>query len=118
MRVSKKERKENARRFYRSFKDSYNQQAAIIVNRTDSNCNPNINRCQLFAVISNAESTKPVMIAESTTAELDGCFRELLTSIDNCPQKSYHDSDFDAWIKKTYGFTITYNDGFVIMLSK
>ncbi len=50
MRVSKKERNENAKKFYRSFMDSYSDQVAVVVNRTDSISNPNISRCQLFAV--------------------------------------------------------------------
>ena len=43
MRVSKKERKENARNFYNMFMNSNCNKAAIVVQRTESKTNPNIN---------------------------------------------------------------------------
>ena len=66
MRVSKKERKENARKFYNMFMNSNCNKVAIVVQRTESKTNPNINRCQFWAVPSTlAFMENPVIIAES-----------------------------------------------------
>lgn len=118
MRISKKERKENAKRFYNMFMNSNCNKAAIVVERTESKANPNISRCQFLAVPSTlAFMEKPVIIAESILG-IEGCFMELLGFIKNCPQKTYYEDDFNEWIMETYGFEITYKDGFVFMIEK
>ncbi len=117
MRTSKKERKENALKFYNMFMNSSCNKAAIVVKRTNSS-NPNINRCQFLAVPSTlAYMENPVVIAESTLG-IDGCFIELLGFIKNCGQKTYYEDGFNEWLMKTYGFEITYKDGLVFMLEK
>lgn len=120
MRISKKERKENARRFYNIFMNSNCTQAAIVVERTESKINPNISRCQFLAVPSTlAFMEKPVIIAESNVLGIEGCFMELLDFIKPCKQrKTYYEDDFNEWLMETYGFEITYKDGFVFMLEK
>ena len=66
MRISKKERKENARKFYNMFMNSNCNKEAIVVQRTESKTNPNINRCQFWTVPSTlAFMENPVIIAES-----------------------------------------------------
>ena len=119
MRISKKERKENAVRFYNMFMNSSCNKAAIVVYRTKSNNNPNINRCQFLAVPSTlAYMENPVVIAESTTHGIEGCFIELLGFIKRCPQKTYFEDGFDDWLWETFNFGITYKDGFVFLLEK
>lgn len=117
MRTSKVERNENAKRFYNMFMNSNNSQAAIVVERSDSS-NPNITRCKFWAVLSTlAFGEQPLVIAESTFG-VDGCFRELLSSIKAIPQKSYFDYGFEEWLEKEYKFRISYKDGLVFMLAK
>ena len=120
MRISKKERKENARRFYDIFMNSNGKKAAIVVERTESKTNPNINRCQFLAVPSTlAFMEKPVIIAESNVLGIEGCFMELLDFIKPCKQrKTYCEDGFNEWLMKIYGFEITYKDGLVFMLEK
>lgn len=120
MRISRKERKENAKRFYNMFMNSNCNKAAIVVERTESKTNPNINRCQFLAVTSTlAFMEKPVIIAESNVLGIEGCFMELLDFIKPCKQrKTYYDDGFNNWLMETYGFEITYKDGFVFMLEK
>ena len=82
MRVSKKERKENAKRFYSMFMNSNCNKVAIVVQRTESRTNPNINRCQFLVVPSTlAFMEKPVIIVESNVLGIEGCFIELLDFI-------------------------------------
>ncbi len=121
MRTSKKERKENALKFYNMFINSNCNKAAIVVKRINSS-NPNINRCQFLAVPSTlAYMENPVVIAESTLG-IEGCFRELLGFLNDdyepMEQKSYWDDGFSEWLNGIYGFEITYKDGFVFMLEK
>ena len=74
--TTKKERKENANRFYNMFMNSNCNQAAIVVERTESS-NPNINRCRFIAVPSTlAFMENPIVIAESVSG-ITGCFMEL-----------------------------------------
>lgn len=117
MRTSKKERRENAVRFYNMFMNSNCNKAAIVAKRTESKTNPNINRCQFLAVPS-AFMEKPVIIAESSILGIEGCFMELLKYIKPCRQKTYYEDGFNEWMMETYGFGITYKDGFVFMLEK
>lgn len=117
MRTTKKERRENARRFYNMFMNSNCNKAAIVVNRMESS-NPNINRCQFIAVPSTLAFMKaPVVIAESVLG-IEGCFIEMLNDIKGCIQKTYYEDGFNEWMKETYGFEITYRDGLVFMLEK
>lgn len=121
MRTPKKERKENALRFYNMFMNSSCNKSAIVVKRTNSS-NPNINRCQFLTVPSTlAYMENPVVIAESTFG-IDGCFREFLEFINNgyepMERKSYWDDGFNEWLNSIYGFEITYKDGLVFMLEK
>ena len=120
MRTSKKERKENAVKFYNMFMNSNCNKAAIVVERKESKTNPNVNRCQFLAVPSTlAFKEKPVIIAESNILGIGGCFMELLDFIKPCKQrKTYYEDGFNEWLKKTYGFEITYKDGLVFMLEK
>lgn len=80
MRTTKKERKENAKNFYNTFMNSNCNQAAIVVERTESS-NPNIIRCRFIAVPSTlAFMENPIVIAESVSG-ITGCFMELLDDI-------------------------------------
>ena len=117
MRTTKKERKENAKRFYDMFMNSSCNKAALVVVRTKSS-NPNINRCKFLVVPSTlAYMGKPVVIAESILG-IEGCFIELLGFIKPCAQKTYYEDGFNEWLIKNYGFEITYEDGLVFMLEK
>lgn len=73
MRTTKKERKENAKNFYNTFMNSNYNQAAIVVERTNSS-NPNICSCRFLAVCSTlAFMEAPLIIAESVLG-ISGCF--------------------------------------------
>ena len=120
MRITKKERKVNANKFYRTFMESNCKQAAIVVQRFESS-NPNINRCQFLAVTSTlAFGEKPIVIAESSFG-IAGCFEEMLQSIRDIEplrRKSYWDDGFNEWLEETYKFRITYKDGLVFMFER
>ena len=119
MRTSKKERKENALKFYNMFMNSNCNKAAIVVSRTESKSNPYVIRCQFLAVPSTlAFMEKPVVIAESAILGIEGCFIEFLQNIKEIPQKTYYEDGFNDWLKANFGFEITYRDGLVFMLEK
>lgn len=119
MRTSKAARKENARRFYKTFMNSDCNKVAIVVQRNESTTNPNVNRVQFLAIVPVlAFMKRPVVIAESGTDGIKGCFMELFGFIKDVPQKLYYEDDFNEWMKDTYGFEITYKDGLVFMLEK
>lgn len=88
-RTTKKERKENANRFYNMFMNSNCNQAAIVVEKTESS-NPNINRCRFIAVPSTlAFMENPIVIAESVSG-ITGCFIELLDDIKSRREQKKH----------------------------
>ena len=98
MRTTKKERKENANKFYNSFIGGNCKNAAIVVKRFDSSSNPNINRCQFWAVV----PPLTLVIAESVIG-ITGCFIELLENIKNIKpgeQKMYYEDGFNDWLEK------------------
>lgn len=116
MRISARERKENARQWYQRFINGYDTKIAIVVKRNESTTNPNINRTQFFSC--NNYGT-PIIIAESSTDGIVGCFYELLQNIKKTDNfRSYHENDFNEWLEENYGMYITYRDGFVFMLER
>ena len=118
-RTTKKERKENANRFYNMFMNSNCNQAAIVVERIE-NCDSNINGCRLITVPSIlAYMENPIVIAESGLG-ITGCFIELLNSIKPGmgAKKKYFEDGFNDWLEEIYKFRITYKDGLVFMLEK
>lgn len=119
MRSSKKEREQNAKRFYHIFMNSNCNKAAIVVQRSESTTNPNVNRVQFLAVPSTLGfMEKPVVIAESSAHGIEGCFMELLGFIKGGTQKTYYEDGFNEWVEENYNFRITYKDGLVFMLEK
>jgi hypothetical protein len=87
--------------------------------RFESKTNPNVNRVQLIGVIGTlAYGEAPVVLAESSTEGVNGCFREFLTSIKDCSQVEYFDDMFNDFLEEEYGFRITYRDGLIYMLEK
>lgn len=117
MRTTKKERRENAIKFYTTFMNGNCNKAAIVVQRYESS-NPNISKCRFWTVPSSLGFMEgPMVIAESTFG-IEGCFIELLESIKSCVQKTYHENGFNEWLKKEYQFEITYKDGLVFLLEK
>lgn len=119
MRVLKKEREQNAKRFYQVFMNSNCDKAAIVVQRNQSTTNPNVNKVQFLAVPSSlAFMENPVVIAESSTHGIEGCFMELLGFIKGGTQKTYYEDGFNDWLEENYRFRITYKDGLVFMLEK
>lgn len=116
MRISKKERKENARQWYQRFLNGYDTKIAIVVKRNESTTNPYVNRTQFFSC--NTYGT-PIIIAESSTDGITGCFYELLQNIKKLNDyRTYHENDFNEWLKENYGMYITYRDGLVFMLER
>lgn len=116
MRTTKKEREQNARQFYSTFRNGVSKNAAIVIERAESS-NPHISRCRFWAVPSVLGGMKPVVISESIRG-IEGCFIEFLGTIKPGPQKTLYEDGFADWLKKTFGFEITYNDGLVIMLER
>lgn len=118
MRTTKKERKDNFMRFYEAFLNGNSRKAAIVIERTDSS-NPNIQRCRFWAVPSSLAYHSPVVIAESTFG-ISGCFIEMLGFIkpEICAQKTFFEDGFNDWLKRTFHFSISHNDGLVLMLEK
>ena len=116
MRTTKKEREENARRFYSVLRNGNYNNAAIVINRMNSS-NPHISRCQFLAKINGTMFSEPVVLAESNIG-LEGCFIEFIGAFYKGPQKTYHEQDFGAWLRKELGLCLTYNDGYVIMLER
>ncbi|WP_191343944.1 hypothetical protein [Anaerotignum lactatifermentans] len=115
MRSTKQERKRNARVFYQSLMSGVYDRAAIVAVRNESS-NPNIQRCQFFAVIGLGMS-KPVVIAESVWG-VEGCFMELLNHINDTEQVHFHDDKFGSWLENTFKLKIDYWDGFVFVIKK
>lgn len=119
MKTIKKERKENARRFYETLMDEPWSRAAIVVKKCGSTTNPNINRTQFIAVPCGMSYGHGVVIAESSVLGIEGCFVELINFIKGgIRQKTYYEDGFDKWLEETMGFSIIYNDGLVIMLQR
>lgn len=116
MRTTKKEREQNARQFYSIFKMGYAKKAPIVVKRMESS-NPNISRCRFLAVPSALGMASPVIIAESVLG-IQGCFIEFLGAIKPGPQVTYYEEGFNDWVKKNFGFEITFDNGLVLMLEK
>lgn len=117
MKISKKERERNAKKFYQMFMNGSCCKAAIVVKRTESS-NPNISRCQFLTVPGAlAYMEKPIVIAESILG-IEGCFMELLGFINPSVQKTYFEDGFNEWLLATYNFEITYKDGLVFMLER
>ena len=111
-RTNKEERKANARYFYQSLQT--NRRMAVVIDRHDSTSNPYVNRTQLLAVAGTMKGT-PVVIAESSSLGVEGCFIELLQNIKDIPQTTMYENGFATWLKKNYGIVVTYNDGFVMI---
>lgn len=88
-----------------------------MVERNKSTTNPYIARTQFKAVCSMLKGD-PVVIAESTTHGIEGCFVELLMNIKAMPQITYFEDKFNDFLEKEFGLQITYNDGTVIMLER
>ena len=120
MRTTKKERNDNARRFYYAFISSYRSKAAIIVLWKKSK-KTNVVKTQFLASPSPIFcNDNPMIIAESKLG-IDGCFNEFLSAINLQPAsdiKSYSESDFEPWMAQNYKFCISYQDKMVLLLEK
>ena len=117
MRISKKEREQNARRFYNSFMNGNTKNVVVVVKRTESKTNPNICRTQFLAVCSGFKGNLEV-ISESTIDGIRGCFVEFLESIKRIEQISYYDDNFHKWLKSNYNFDFDYYDGSTFIFVK
>lgn len=115
-RTSIKDRRTNARQWYQRFVNGYDTKNAIVIKRSKSTVNPNINRTQFYSC--NTYGT-PIVIAESETFGIEGCFIELIEFIKGgIRQKTWFEDGFKEWLEETTGLIITYNDGLVIMLER
>ena len=83
MKISKSERKKNAQAFYDStFCNRNCKRAAIVVHRTQSKTNPNVFRCQFWAVPNKFAGVEPVIIAESINEKLFDDFGDTVIGFD------------------------------------
>lgn len=119
VRVSKAERKKNAVSFYNIMKNGISNVSVVVIDRHESTTNPYVHRTQLLAVIGSGKGN-PDVIAESAAEGVTGCMYEFLENIGvkNIPQSTYPDANFNAYLQKTCGFIITYNDGFAMIWSR
>lgn len=118
MRTSKEQREANAKHWHQIFMHGVSSKSAIVVQRMQSKSNPNMNRCRFLAVPTAIGFADPVVIAESATHGIDGCFMELVGFLYPGPQVTYYETGFNDWLKKTLHFEITYRDGLVFMLER
>lgn len=121
MRTSKEERKNNAKKFYENFKNYSPNKVAIVVKRNPSTTNPYVRRTQFLTLPVHNGNCEPVVIAESSTHGIEGCFMEFISFVYGGRQEVlYHEdrSRFFQWFYKTLGIKITYDDNFVIMFEK
>lgn len=115
MRISKEERRKNASALYSRF----NGRVVIVADREESKTNPNINRCKLLACCSELQSM-PMVIAESTSGKMFA-FYELLQFIskekaDGAIKLLYDKAELNKYLSKNYGFYISYDDGYAIII--
>ena len=113
MRTTKAGRGENARRVFNIFRQGYGTKLAVVVKRMQSS-NPNVSKCQLIATTRWGE---PLIVAESNFG-VEGCIQEFLGSMGVTSIPSYHAQNFNAWLHKTFGCRVTYDDGLVIMFER
>ena len=113
-RTTRSERKENAVRFYNGLKEF--KKVSLIVERTESKANPNIQPCRFVSVCSDTGYGVPRVIAASNLG-IQGCFVELFSSIGVAAERqtAYQNAKFDEWVMTNFGFSITYNDGLVMI---
>lgn len=111
-RTTKKERKENAIKFYNSLKNS--GRAVVVVERTN-NTNPNCISAK-FVTSSPLYENNLMVIADSKALGKEGCFYEFLNNIKSIyPQKGYFEYGFENWLKENYGIEKTYDDGYAMI---
>lgn len=111
-RTTRKEREENARQFYAMLQN--HKRAAVVVERNDSTTNPYVNRVKFLTRL-GSNSAEPMVIAESSSLGTDGCFIEFFESLGAHVQKTMYEDGFDDWLRRTFHFRITYNDGLVMI---
>ncbi len=115
MRTTKKERKENARKFYQSFLNGADR-AVVVIEKSSSATNPYCNRVRFKAVCSLFKD-EPLVIAEDNYLGIEGCFYELLDNIKRVSvQCGYYENGFADFLKKEYGLSVTYNDGMAMII--
>lgn len=117
MRVTKEERKSNAKKWYGTFMGSNCPNQAVIIERNGSTTNPYVNRTQFKVVIGTGND--PIVIAESSTHGVEGCFMELIEFLcGGIRQTCYYEDGFAEFLQKTLKFRISYNDGTVMMWTR
>ena len=115
-RTTKKERQTNAKRMYQLLMNGSNSRQAVVIKRSESSSNPNLNPCQLVVKLSKMESE--MVIAQDSALGLEGCFIELFNSLGHSIQKTMYEQGFNEWVYKTFKFRITYNDGLVMLFER
>lgn len=111
-RTTKEERAKNARQFY-ALLQNY-KKAAIVIERNESTSNPYVNRVRFLTVVGSS-SGEPMVIAESPSLGMDGCFIELFQSLGSSRQVTMYEDGFSDWLRKSFHIRITYNDKYVMM---
>ncbi len=113
-RTTKEERKENARQFYAMLQNY--KVAAVVVERNESTTNPYVNRTKLLTSVGSAG--EPMVIAESPSDGITGCFWELMQNLGREPNYDFNffNKDSLAWLRKTMHIGIKYKDNLVILL--
>ena len=118
MRITKKERNQNARRVYSSLQN--HNKAIITTVRGSSTTNSHVNRVQIIGVSDLGEQ---VIIGETATEGRMYAFLEFLKAIKpvtisytKINEILYDRAKLNNWLNKEYGFRITFDDQVSMML--
>lgn len=116
-RTSKSEREHNALAFWNGSWD----RAVVVAEMHESKTNPNINRCSLITTCS-AFMSSPVVIAESPFGKMMA-LHEMLSFISkekaqNVLNLMYTRSLLNNYLEDAFGFRITYDDGFSMIIER
>ena len=116
-RTTKSQRRLNAQHF---FQNDWTR-AVVVIERKESKTNPNINRCALLTNKAGYNSA-PVVIGEG----IDGVYsamHEFLKFVDtryalDAVSLLYDRGKMNDELKKSYGFRITYDDGYAMIFER
>lgn len=116
MRVTKADRKKNAREWWNN--EYNNKKLAFYIERKESS-NPNICKTQFIARTHGfGFDCANEVIAESNFG-VSGCFNELFSSIAGKNVSiEYYSENFASSLNKELKCKITYNDGLIVMIEK
>ena len=114
-RTTKKERENNARHFYALLQNR--RVAAVVIERNESTTNPYVKRCRLLTAVGSQNGGEPMVIAESPSDGVTGCFFELMDNLgfEVNYDFNFFNNDSLAWLRKNMHINVKYSDNLVIL---